>query len=591
MAADQEGVTRRLTAILSADVVGYSRLMGKDEEGTLAQLKRHRRELLDPNIAEHHGRIVKTTGDGVLVEFPSVVDAVRCAADVQRGMAERNAGVAEDRRMEFRVGINLGDVIIDGDDIHGDGVNVAARLQELAEPGGICLSGVVHDQVTGKVPAAFEDAGEHQVKNIARPIHVWRWASDGGGRLEDTRQAEPLPLPDRPSIAVLPFENMSGDPQQEYFVDGITEDIITALSRIRWFFVIARNSTFAYKGQSSDVRRVAADLGVRYVLEGSVRKAGNRIRLTAQLIDGASGNHIWAERYDRELQDVFELQDELTETIAGRIEPALSQVERERAKAKKPENLDAWEIYQQGMWHLHRRTRDHLVEAQALFDRAIELDPRLVSAYSGSAEVCFFRIVGGFADSPDACREEGLRWAQTAVELDKQDAGARYALGRIYTVRREHDLAIAQLTTALELNPSYAWAHYALGMAMGTSGRPTEAIEPIRMAMRLSPHDPYLGQFMVHMGAAYLFMGQQEEALSWAKRSLREPNNQWSRYALLLSALGHLGRTDDVQPALEALLRLKPEINIHFVGEWWPISDPASREHLLDGLRKAGLTE
>ncbi len=583
---------RRLAAILAADMVGYSRLMGADEEGTIARQKAGRSELIDPEIAKHGGRIVKTTGDGLLVEFPSVVDAVRCAVQVQKAMARREAGVPEDRRIQYRVGINLGDIVIDGDDIYGDGVNVAARLEALAEPGGVSISGKVFEEVRNKLDLGFEDMGAQAVKNIAEPVHVWRLSLAAPSAFDELPALPgPPALPGKPSIAVLPFANMSGDEEQEYFADGVTEDVITTLSHVRWLFVIARNSSFAYKGQSPDIRQVAADLGVRYVLEGSVRKAGSRIRLTAQLIDGATGSHIWAERYDRELEDIFDLQDELTVTIAGAIEPAMGQAERARARAKRSENLGAWDLYQRGMSYLHKRTKGDLEAAQRLFARAIELDPNLVPAYSAAAEGCFFQIVDGSADSPQERREAGLRFARKAVELDNQDAGARYALGRVYTVRREHERAIPELQTAVELNPSFAWAHFALGFAYGTSGNPEKAIAPIEMAMRLSPHDSYKGQFMVHLGAAYLFMGKHEEALAWAEKSLREPNFRWSRYGLLICALGHLGRVDDAKLAIRALLEIRPEINVKFAGDWWPISDDRAREILLEGLRKAGLPE
>jgi adenylate cyclase len=585
---------RRLTAILAADVVGYSRLMEADETATLASLKAHRAELIDPQIAGHNGRIVKLMGDGILAEFASVVDAVNCAVGLQRGMSARAAAAPQDRRIAFRIGINLGDVIVDGADIYGDGVNVAARLEGLAEPGGICLSGTVRDHIAGKITLRLEDAGEQEVKNLTRPVHVWRWRDQVGeadSHASGTTSRPALALPSKPSIAVLPFDNISGDPEQEYFADGIAEDIITALSRVRWFFVIARNSSFAYKGRSVDIRQVSQELGVRYLLEGSVRKAGARVRLSAQLIDGATGNHIWAERFDRQLVDIFDLQDELTQTIAGAIEPALSHAERQRVKAKRPESLDAWDVYQQGMSHLHRRTQAELAEAADLFGRAIEADPGLVSAYAAASECCFFQIVGGFAEAAGSPRQTGLALARKAVELDQQDAGARYALGRIYIARREHELAIPELTRAIDLNPSYAWAHFALGMAYATSGRPEAGIVPIEAAMRLSPHDPYLGQFMVHLGSAYLFMGQPARACEWAERALGEPNIQWSRYALLISALGYLGRQDAARRAISDLLELRPEITIGAIGAWWPISDDRARDCLLDGLRKAGLRE
>ena len=356
----EERVERRLTAILAADVAGYSRLMGADEEGTLAALKMLRREVADPKIKEHRGRIVNTTGDGLLSEFASVVDAVRCAVEVQREMAARNAGVPAERRIDFRIGVNLGDIIIDENDIFGDGVNVAARLEALAEPGGICVSRVVRDQVRDKLAIPFEDMGEQQVKNIARPVRAYRALlaerADRPSILSET--APPRALPDRPSIAVLPFNNVSGDPEQEYFVDGITEDIITALSKWRWFLVIARNSTFAYKGKSVDLKEVGRDLGVRYVLEGSMRRAGQRVRITSQLIDTATGTHLWAERYDRDLTDIFAVQDDITSRVAAAIEPALSRAESQRVIAKRPEHMGAWDYCQRGFWHVHKGTRD-----------------------------------------------------------------------------------------------------------------------------------------------------------------------------------------------------------------------------------------
>jgi adenylate cyclase len=383
----EERVQRKLAAILVADVVGYSRLMEADEEGTRVRLRSLHSELIDPKIAADGGRIVKTMGDGILVEFPSVVDAVRDALDIQGAMRRRNADVAEANRIEFRIGINVGDVIIEGGDIHGDGVNVASRLEGLCEPGEVYVSGTVYDQAAGKLAATFDDLGEKSVKNITKPVRVYR-AREVTGEQAGYKSADaPPPLPDKPSIAVLPFDNMSGDPEQEYFVDGICEDTITALSRIRWFFVIARNSTFAYKGKSTDVRDVARELGVRYVVEGSVRKAGNRIRLTAQLIDGTNGVHLWAERYDRAIEDIFDLQDELTQTIVGAIEPELSRAEQERAQLKKPETLDVWDVYQRGMSELHRLTADSLSEAAATLTSVTETDPDFAAAYAGLADV------------------------------------------------------------------------------------------------------------------------------------------------------------------------------------------------------------
>ena len=428
------GVKRRLAAILCADVVGYSRLMGADEAGTLAALKAHREQLIDPIIAAHNGRIVKLMGDGTLVEFASVVDAVQCAVEIQQDLAERNASTPADRQIQLRLGINVGDVIVEGGDIYGDGVNIAARLQELAEPGGVCATGEVIRQLRGKLGVPLNDDGERNVKNIATPVEVWRWApatGDGQGEPAGGADVSP-PLPEKPSIAVLPFSNMSGDQEQEYFSDGVTEDIITALSRVRWFFVIARNSAFAYKGVSPDVRQVARDLGVRYVLEGSMRKAANRVRVSAQLIDGLSGNHVWAKRYDHELEDTFAVQDEITETIVGEIEPELGKAERQRARSKKPENMDAWDVHQRGLFHLYRFTKVDTAEARRLVERAIKEAASLGAAYSGLAETYYYDAVYGFAASPEDCRALALSPARRGVELDDEDAAAHCTLGRTY---------------------------------------------------------------------------------------------------------------------------------------------------------------
>src|ERR1700751_2446091 len=368
----EDRVDRRLAAIFAADIAGYSRLMGADEEGTLRQLKAHRKELVDPKITEHRGRIVKTTGDGMLVEFVSVVDAVRCAVDIQRGMAERNAGVPSNERIEFRIGINVGDIILDGDDIFGDGVNMAARREALADPGGIMVSGVVHDQVRDKLSFGFEDLGEQAVKNIMRPVGVHRVQLADQVAPVKSATAAGRTASDRPALAVLPFANMSGDAEQEYFADGITEDIITALSKLRWFFVVARNSSFTYKGKAVDVKRIARELGVRYVREGSVRKSGNRVRITAQLIDAATSNHIWAERYDGELNDIFDLQDQVTTRVVGAIAPKLEQVEIERAKRKPTESLDAYDHYLRGMANLHQWTKESSDEALRQFRMALD---------------------------------------------------------------------------------------------------------------------------------------------------------------------------------------------------------------------------
>ena len=584
-------VERRLTAILSADVVGYGRLMGEDEEGTLAALKAHRAEFIDPTITDYHGRVVKLMGDGALVEFPSVVEAVRCAVDVQRGLAERNASAPSNRRVDFRIGVNLGDIIVEGDDIYGDGVNVAARLQELAETNGICISGDVYRQVEAKLDFAFEDLGEQHLKNIAKPVRVYRVRENETGRTAGVRLSEPLPLPEKPSIAVLPFENMSGDPEQEYFADGVAEDIITGLSRVRWFFVIARNSSFTYKGKAVDVRRIGRELGVQYVLEGSVRRAASRVRITAQLIDATTGKHVWAERYDREIEDIFALQDEITETIVAAIEPELSAVERERARRKPPESLDAWDLYQRGLWHMYRFTKDDNAEAQHLFRRSLEIDPNFASTYAHLAYACHIAAIMDFSDDPPESLNEALEAGRQAVALDDKEAMAHAVLGRVYAMRREHDLAVEEAETAIELNQSMAQAYFGLGFALTFSGRMHEAVDQLDKATRLSPHDPNLWSFMVVRAWAHILMRQFEDAAMWSRRAIRQPNTQFWAQATLASALGHLERTEEARRVTADLFRIKPQFSLAIVEKTLPFKEATHLELYLDGLRKAGLPE
>ena len=444
---------RRLAAILAADVAGYSRLMGADEEGTLERLKALRRELLDPKIAEHHGRIVKTTGDGLLVEFASVVDAVRCAVEVQQAMPERNTGVAADNRIELRIGINLGDVIVEGDDLYGDGVNIAARIEALADAGGVFVSNTVHDQVRDRLPFVFEDLGEQQVKNIARPVRVYRVRDASPLRRRsprmrasaERRAAGRCRLPDKPSIAVLPFANMSGDPEQEYFADGMVEEIITALSRIRWLFVIARNSSFTYKGQAVDVKQVGRELGVRYVLEGSVRKAGNRVRITAQLIDALTGTHLWADRFDGSLEDVFELQDKVAVSVAGVIEPALQAAEMRRSAARPTTDLTAYDLYLRALAVFFPITKERIFEALRLLEQAIAIDRHYGPALAWAA-ICHMRLViDGWAEEPETSRRKAIDLARQALAGGGERPGhprqRRLRAGSFRRGHRRHDRA------------------------------------------------------------------------------------------------------------------------------------------------------
>ena len=581
---------RRLAAIMVTDVVGYSRLIRSDEEGTLAALKALRTDLIDPKIAEHHGRVVKLMGDGMLAEFTSAVEAVRAAVEAQRAVAERNADLPEDKRIAFRVGINLGDVVVDGDDIHGDGVNVAARLEGLAEAGGICLSGGVYDQVRDRIDFPFEDLGEHQVKNIDRPVRVWRWVTDGVAA--GTASAnKPLPLPDKPSIAVLAFDNLSSDPDQEYFADGIAEDIITALSKFRWFFVIARNSSFAYKGKLVDVKQVAEELGVRYVLEGSVRKAGSRIRISAQLIDAQTGNHVWAERYDRELADIFELQDEMTATIVGAIEPELGGAERARAKRKPPDNLDAWDRYQRGLWHLWRFTRDDYGEAEKLFQSAIDLDPGFGPAYAGVAYLLNSSVIFGWTDAPDQTLGQALRAGQQAVSADDKDAFAHLALGRIHTMQGDFETAIAELEKAIDLNPNLALAYYGLGFALVWSGRAREALPLIHKAIRQSPQDPALWGFETLVGYAHMQLGEYAAAVEWLRKAARHPNSGFWANLHLAIAFVEQEESDKARAAMDAALQLQPDLSVTAVAAMLGSFRPDLKDRYLDGLRKMGLPE
>jgi adenylate cyclase len=448
-------VERRLAAILAADVAGYSRLMGVDEEGTLAALKAYRRELIDPKIAEHRGRIVKTTGDGALVEFGSAVDAVRCAMEIQRALAERNAAIPEDRRIEFRIGINVGDIIIDDGDIYGDGVNIAARVESLAQPGAICLSDNAYQQIKGKLALDVSDMGEQQLKNIVQPMRVY------GVRLDGAPNRPALSLPDKPSIAVLPFQNISSDPEQEYFTDGMVEDIITGLSRIKWLFVIARNSTFTYKGRAVDVKKDGRDLGVRYVLEGSVRKAADRVRITGQLIDTATGAHVWAERYDRKSDDIFALQDEITLSVVGAIEPTLRLAEVERAKRKRPDSLDAYDLVLQALPDVYSRMPEQSKKALVLLERALALDPNYALAHACAAECHNTLFLRGGGHEED--RTAAVRHAQIGITHGQDDALALTLAG--FSIGMEgHDraAAFAAFDAALAVSPSTALTYIPL---------------------------------------------------------------------------------------------------------------------------------
>jgi TolB-like protein/class 3 adenylate cyclase len=591
----EDRVDRRLAAILAGDVAGYSRLMGADEEGTLRQLKAHRKELVDPKITEHRGRIVKTTGDGMLVEFVSVVDAVRCAVDIQRGMVERNSAVPASKRIEFRMGINVGDIISDDNDIYGDGVNVAARLQALAEPGGVCVSRNVHDQVCDKLNFGFENMGEQTVKNIARPIGVHRVqlfdldASAAATAVAVTPNHRPS---SRPSIAVLPFVNMSGDPEQEYFADGIVEEIITALSHMHWLSVIARNSSFTYKGKNVDVKQVGREMSVRYVLEGSVRKAGNRVRITGQLIDTSTGAHLWADRFDGGLEDIFDLQDQVTASVVSAIAPKLEQAEIERAKRKPTESLDAYDYFLRGMASLHQWTKESSDEALRLFYRSIELDSDFASAY-GMASWCFvWRKVNGWMGDRAQEIADATWLARRAVDLGPGDAvalsGGGYAL---VFVAHELDGGAAYIDRALALNPNLAWALHSSGWTKAFLGEPDAAIEHLTHAIRLSPLDPLKFRAQGGIAFAHFLAGRYDEAALWAEKALLERPNYLAAIRELAAANALAGRLAEAQKAMAHLRDIDPALRVSTVKEWVPLRRPDDIAMLEEGLRKAGLPE
>jgi TolB-like protein/class 3 adenylate cyclase/tetratricopeptide (TPR) repeat protein len=583
-----ERVERKLAAILAADVAGYSRLMGIDEEGTLADLKAHRRELIDTKIAEHRGRVVKTTGDGILIEFPSVVDAVRCAIDVQRGMVERAADKPQASRIEFRIGINVGDIIIDGDDIHGDGVNIASRLEGIAEPGGICLSEYSYQQVRDKLETRFEDLGEQQLKNIARPVRVYR------ALLGDTRVKErpaTLVLPDKPSIAVLPFQNMSGDAQQQYFADGVVEEIITALSRMGWLFVIARNSTFAYKDRSADVRQVGRELGVRYVLEGSVRKATNRVRIAGQLVDTATGAHLWADRFDGRLDDIFDLQDRVTESVVGAIAPKLEKAEIERARRKPTDSLDAYDYFLRGLASFHLFIPQENDKALAQFFKAIEFDAGYASAY-GMATWCYQRRYSfRWGENREQDRIEAMRLAGRAVAMGKDDAVALYAAGFTFVVVA-HDVegGAALIERALQLNPNSAVAWGLSGLVHAYLGVPETAIEHVQRGMRLSPLDPLSYVFHGWLARAQFVAGRYEEAAASAENALRGHPEYLSPLIIGTAVYSLLNRAGDARRLSAHLRDLHPQLRISTITDH-PFRRHADLVAFEAGLRKAGLPE
>ena len=625
---------RRLAAILAADVVGYSRLIREDEAGTLAALKAHREQLIAPKVAERKGRIVKLMGDGLLVEFPSAVEAVQCAVEIQHMIGDRNADVPEENRIAYRIGINIGDIVVEDNDIYGDGVNVAARLEGLAEPSGICVARNVFDQVKDKLDLTIEHLGEREVKNIAEPVTVYRVVLDDkaaalvtpvvheatkpvyrrwvaaataavvlvaavGGTLwwqpwkPDMERASiermAFPLPDKPSIAVLPFNNLSGDPKQDYLVDGITETIITELSRFGGLFVIARNSVFTYKGKPVKVQQVAEDLGVQYVLEGSMQRSADQIRITAQLIDAVTGTHLWAQSYDRELSDIFTVQDDVTERIVaslGAYQGELAEAARERAKRKDPANLSAYEAFQLGIEHKHRFTKEDNAAARMLFEKAIELDPQFAQAYVGLAWVHIQQFWFGWTDEPGQAVVRTREAAQKAIALDPSEAEAHWLLAEAYLANSQFEKGEAEYERALVLNPNNADLLAGWGYASVLLGEPERGTEFIVKAMRLNPHYP--DWYDRSLGTAAYMSRRYEEAIA-AFKKVTQHVIQSRLY--LAASYAQLGRLEEARAEVAAAIALDADISVEKFSSIELYKNSVDLEHLRGGLRKAGLPE
>jgi adenylate cyclase len=572
--------TRRLAAILAADVAGYSRLIEADEEGTLGRLKALRVELIDPKIAGHRGRIVKTTGDGLLVEFASVVDALRCASEMQGVLAESNAPLPPDRRIEFRVGIHQGDIVVEDGDIFGDGVNIAARLEGLAEPGGICVSARVQEDAAGRLDLAFADIGEQALKNIARPVRVYRVVT-ASASTPTPRSPSPA-LPDKPSIAVLPFANMSGDPEQEYFADGMVEEIITALSRIRWLFVIARNSSFTYKGQAVDVKQVGRELGVRYVLEGSVRKGGNRVRITALLIDPLSGAHLWADRFDGSLEDVFDLQDKVASSVAGAIEPTLQAAETARSAGRPTADLTAYDLYLRA-YAMALSSARQIPGALRLLEQAIARDPRYGPALAWAAVCCHRLLVDGRSEDREADRLRSADFARRALEAAGDDPGtlanAAYALAYF---GEDIGAMMALVDRALVLNPNYARGWHISGMLRVWAGQPDITIEHVEVSLRLSPR-ARVGHSLAFIGFAHFFSRRFDEAVPKLLLAIQEDPSFPPPYRYLAACYAHMGRLDDAREIVTRLQAVTPVV----MADTSFLRNPEHRELFLSGLRLA----
>ncbi|BCH28874.1 guanylyl cyclase [Mesorhizobium sp. L-8-10] len=587
---NQLRLQRRLAAILMADIVGYSRMMRADEAATLARLTHLQRDIINPRLPEFGGRLVKSTGDGFLAEFHSAVDAVQYAVDVQREIAA-NGGGPDGERMYLRIGINVGDVVVEGDDLFGDGVNVAARIEGIAQPGGICISATVYDQVKDKLDLDFEDGGLREVKNLAEPVRTFsvRFGEPAtGGEAEVAVRPARQVIAEAPSIAVLPFDNMSGDADQDYFSDGITEDIITDLSKISSLMVIARNSSFTYKGRAVDVKQAARELGVRHVLEGSVRKAGNRVRVTAQLIDGRTGAHVWAERYDRVLEDIFAIQDEITMSIVGELKVRLDLKEKDRLGSTPSANVEAYDLVLRGReMIMNNLDRVHMETAMAMFERAREIDPRFVSAHVGLAFSNIMAYTNGWSDSPDASIDCALQMARRAVELDANDPLARRALAVALLWKRDMEACCKEINRATMLAPNDAELLATRGNILVYMHDHDAAVENLERAVRLDPRYPDM--WLHFLGHAYFMKRDYETAARYLRERIRrQPNTDLSR-TLLASAYGHLGRIEEARKLWEEVLAVNPGYSLEQKARVLPYKNPSDWDHFVEGLAKAGL--
>jgi len=583
-------VQRRLSAVFSADVQGYSRLMGDDEEATVRTLTAYR-DVLSDHIVRHHGRVVDSPGDNLLAEFASAVDAVRCATEIQSELADRNEGLLDHRAMHFRIGINVGDVLVEGERIYGDGVNIAARIESVADGGGVCISSTVYDQVDGKLELGFEDIGEHALKNIERPIRVYRVLRDGDAQPAQTSRVTPAVAPetksDTPSIAVLPFQNLSTDAEQAYFSDGITEDLITDLSKISGLVVISRNSVFTYKGASVRAEEVGVALGVRYVVEGSVRKAGNRVRISAQLIDATTDYHLWAERYDRQLDDIFAVQDEVVHEIANALAVTLTAGEEARVGSAPTGNLAAYDAFVRGREQFLRRERETNIEARRLFEQAIELDPNYAEAHAFLGRTFLIEIVTQWSDAPDLL-DRVVSHGERAVALDESQPTAHETLAYAYLALREHDHALEEARLAIRFDPNFADAYVSLAEILNFAGQPAEALPLVERAMRLNPR--YTPNYLWARGQAYWLLNDYSQAIeSFTRVTARNPDHLVG-HLMLAIVYAETGQLDEARREAAEVRRISPDFSAERSFSRVPYRSEADRARAYEGMQRSGLS-